>query len=88
MNPSIMAMRGRVGAYVKHSRHDPRESTALARAAFLSKFLDEVDPDRTLPEPERLRRAEMARRAYFSRLALRSAQTRARKGRAAGRGGA
>jgi hypothetical protein len=42
------------------------------------KFLDEVDPNRTLPEPERLRRAEHARSAYFTKLALKSVQARAR----------
>jgi hypothetical protein len=43
------------------------------------RFLDEVDPERQLPEPERLRRAECARRAFFQRLALKSAQARAAK---------
>jgi hypothetical protein len=39
-----------------------------ARQAFLDKFLDEVDPDRTLPEKERAKRAESARLLYFERL--------------------
>jgi hypothetical protein len=56
--------------------HDPREYTAKARATFLRRFEDEVDPDRELPEPERLRRAEAARKAYFTKLALKSAQAR------------
>jgi hypothetical protein len=43
------------------------------------RFLDEVDPDRVLPEAERLRRAEHARSAYFSKLALKSAQARRRR---------
>lgn len=51
------------------------------RAAFEQRFLDEVDPGRTLPEGERLRRAEHARKAYFTRLAYLSAK--ARKARAA-----
>ncbi len=73
------ALRGRIGAYALHAHHDPRETTQAARAKFLARFLDEVDPDRTLPEGERLRRADAARRAYFARLALRSAQARARR---------
>jgi len=73
------SLQGRIGAFVTHSRHDPRETTAAARAAFLSRFLDEVDPERELPEPERLRRAGMARRAYFARLAWRSSAARSKK---------
>jgi hypothetical protein len=59
-----------MGAYVVHARYDPRQTTAPARAAFMKRFLDEVDPDRVLPEPERLRRAASARKAYFTRLAF------------------
>lgn len=65
---------GRLGAYVVHSRYDSRDLTKAAREAFRSKFEREVDPDGVLPLEERLRRAEMARKAHFTRLALRSAQ--------------
>jgi hypothetical protein len=41
-----------------------------------NRFLDEVDPDRILPEAERKRRADHARKAYFTRLALKSAAAR------------
>src|SRR3954467_7644157 len=73
-----MIRRGRIGAFVTHSRHDPRETTAKARAAFLARFEREVDPEGSLPEAERRRRAEHARKAHFARLALKSARTRAR----------
>ncbi len=53
-------------------------ATSPARAAFNARFDDEVDPDRTLPAHERARRATAARRAYFMRLSLRSAQARRR----------
>jgi hypothetical protein len=43
------------------------------------RFLDEVDPDRVLPEAERRRRAESARKVYYQRLALASAKARARR---------
>ena len=80
-NPAEMAMRGRIGAFVTHSRHDPKETTKAARTAFLARFEDEVDPEHLLPEDERLRRAEAARKAHFSRLAYLSAKARrARKG--------
>jgi hypothetical protein len=50
--------------------------TKPGRDAFLAKFEDEVDPDRVLPELERKRRAEHARKAYFAKLALASAKAR------------
>jgi truncated hemoglobin YjbI len=71
-----MAFRGRIGAYRLHATHDPREITQKARDAFLHRFEEEIDPDHTLPEEERNRRAAYARRAYFARLALASARTR------------
>ena len=76
MSPSDAALRGRIGAYVLHSRHDSRETTAPARAAFLRRFEDEVDPERSLPEAERQRRAIAARKAWMARLAYRSARVR------------
>ena len=74
-----MALRGRIGAMVTHSRTNPQEITRKARETFLARFLDEVDPDHVLPEEERVRRATYARKAYFARLALASARAR-RKG--------
>jgi len=67
---------GRIGAHALHARHDPRETTAPARRAFLDRFEREADPDGTLDPAERARRARHLRSAYFSRLALRSAQVR------------
>ena len=84
-DPNEMAQRGRIGAYVLHSKHDPKETTAKARETFLARFEREVDPEGVLPEAERLRRAEAARKAYFAKLAYQSAKARrarvvARKG--------
>ena len=50
----------------------PAEGDALVCAVA-------VDPEGVLPEAERIRRAEHARKAYFTRLALKSAQARRRK---------
>ncbi|MDP8955692.1 MAG: hypothetical protein M3N24_01840 [Actinomycetota bacterium] len=81
-DPSSKArLRGRIGALSIHARYDSKALTAKARERFLERFLDEVDPKRELPEKERLRRAASARRAYFARLALRSANARARRAR-------
>jgi hypothetical protein len=76
LTPAERSMRARLAAHVSHSRHDPKERTRAARDKFEQRFLDEVDPDRTLPEAERERRAGHARKAYFTRLALKSAQDR------------
>ena len=58
---------------------DPSARTEPARRALLDRFEREVDPDGLLPPDERTRRAAHARKAYFTRLALRSAQARRRK---------
>ena len=55
---------------------DPSARTEPARRALLDRFEREVDPDGVLPPAERARRAGHARKAYFTRLALRSAQAR------------
>ena len=79
LTPSEASLRGRIGAYTLHALHDPKKTTRAGRAAFLRKFEDEVDPERVLPEAERLRRAQYARKAHFAKLALKSARAR-RKG--------
>jgi hypothetical protein len=71
--------RGRMGAYALHAKYDSKEVTAPARKAFLDRFEREVDPEGKLSEAERLRRAEYARRAYFTGLAMRSARARSRR---------
>ncbi len=74
-----LSLRGRIGAHVLHSRRDPRLTTAAAREAFLNRFEREVDPEGILTPEERARRAHHLRKAYFARLALRSAQARRRR---------
>lgn len=77
-------LRARRAAHVMHSKHDSREVTAAARAAALGRFEREVDPSGSLPEAERKRRAEHARKAHFLDLAFKSAKARrARAGDAA-----
>jgi hypothetical protein len=80
MTPEQRSQRGRIGAYVQWSRTpDKAAHTAPARAAFVSRFEREVDPDGTLDPAERARRAEYARKAHFARLAFASARARAAK---------
>jgi len=73
-------MAGRIGAHEGWARCEDRTArTAKARRAFDARFENEVDPDGVLAPSERARRAESARKAYFARLALKSATTRARR---------
>jgi len=51
-----------------------------ARDAFMARFDEEVDPDRILSDAERKRRAEHAKKLYFTRLAFKSAKARAQAG--------
>ncbi len=76
LTPRERTLRAQIGAHALHASHDPRETTAKARAAFLARFEVQVDPDRVLPEEERKRRAEHARKAHFKRLALASVRAR------------
>ena len=78
LTPEQRIMRSRMAAYRLPATHDPRVTTRKARAAFASRFERQVDPDGLLPEAERAQRAEAARRAYFTGLALRSSQARRR----------
>lgn len=70
------SLRGRIGAYALHSKYDSREITRAARAAYLAKWIREVDPEGVLSEVERDRRAENALKAHLAKLALKSAQAR------------
>ena len=67
----------RIGAHESWARTVDRTArTAPARAALLARFEHEADPDGLLPPDERARRAGHLRKAYYLRLALKSAQVR------------
>jgi hypothetical protein len=73
-------VRARLGAHSKWAKcPDATAATEPGRHAFLERFYDDVDPERELPEAERERRAGHARKAYFARLALKSAIARRRR---------
>lgn len=76
----IRSQIGRIGAHASWAKTEDRPArTAPARRAMLDKFEDEVDPNNELTPAERAKRAESARKAYFTRLALKSAQVRRRR---------
>jgi hypothetical protein len=66
----------RAAAHAAHAKHGGHAMTRKARAKFFSRFEDEVDPDRVLPEDERRRRAESARRAHMTKLSMKAAKKR------------
>ena len=78
LSPEERTLRARMGAYRLHALYDPKETTKKARAAFAARFDLQVDPDGLLPPAERARRADAARRAYFTELQLRSSRSRRR----------
>ena len=77
--PNDRALIARIASYESWAQTTDRSArTAPARAALMSKFEHDVDPDGLLDPVERARRAESARKAHFTRMALRSAQARRR----------
>jgi hypothetical protein len=71
------ALIARIAAHERWARTADRSAaTAACRKVFLDRFEAEVDPDGKLDPTVRARLAENKRRAYFQRLALRSAQAR------------
>ena len=81
MTPEQRSLRGQLAAHILHGAHvkDPAAHTAPARRAFLKRFEREADPDGVLDAAERARRAGHLRKAYFLKLAMKSAQARQRK---------
>lgn len=72
LNKEDLSLRASIAAAAMHEKHDPHETTVKARQVFLARFEAQVDPDNKLPPEERARRAKHARRAYFSRIAIKS----------------
>ena len=71
---------GSIGGHISWSRTADRTArTQAARDTFTARFEREVDPEGVLDPAERMRRAENARKAYFARLALKSAESRRRR---------
>jgi hypothetical protein len=69
-------LRGKIAAHTNLARHAPDKVTEAARQGLLKKFEAEADPDRTLPERERLRRAWHLYMAHMYRMQLASLKAR------------
>jgi hypothetical protein len=74
--------RSKIAQIAAHTRwaqtQDRTAATAKARQAASERFERQVDPEGVLSIPERKKRAENARQAYFMQLARKSAKARAR----------
>lgn len=76
LSPTERSLRARSAAYTRWANTDPAEASAAARRRIEDRFEREVDPDGVLEPSERTRRAQLAKRAYFAKLALKSSQAR------------
>lgn len=78
--PENNSLRASIAAHSRWAHcPDRTAATAAARRAFADRFEREVDPEGRLTPQERAKRAAHARRAHMQKLALRSAQARARR---------
>jgi hypothetical protein len=77
------SLAGRIGALRMHALNDTRVVSSpgrdVAATRLNERLLQEIDPNQELPQAERLRRLEYARKAHFAKLALKSAVSRRRK---------
>lgn len=78
-HPEERALVARIAAAERWGRtQDRAAATAPARAGLRAKFLREADPDGTLPEAERERRADHLFTAHMLRMSLASKAARRR----------
>jgi hypothetical protein len=85
LTPRQRSLRARLAAHTSWANTSDRTArTEAARQAAMDKFERQVDPDGTLPPAERAKRAESARKAHFTRMALLSAQARAKRKKSRG----
>lgn len=76
LTPEERSLRARMGGLAVAAKYTSTKLNEPARRAFLARFEQEVDPDGVLAPGERARRAEAAKRLYFTRLAYKSAKAR------------
>lgn len=79
LTPAERTLRARIAANVRASKYDGKAVTAAANAANRKRYLDQVDPDRILPEAERERRATAAFRADQARKSYLALKARRKK---------
>ena len=78
LTPAQRTLRARVAAYARAAKYGP-EVTRAAFSGRMAKLAAEVDPDGTLPDIERQRRAYALMRSQMSALSLKASRKRTRK---------
>lgn len=79
-DPTVRNLTARAAANKRWAMCEDRvKATEPMRRGNLRRFEDTVDPDRKLPEYERLTRALQARRAFLQGIAAQSVAARRRK---------
>jgi hypothetical protein len=79
LTPEQRSLRARIAANARWKGEDPRPTAKRGQRGLLARFESEVDPEGILPEAERTRRAEAARREHMTRLAYKSSKARSRR---------
>lgn len=79
-SPTERSLRARVAAHTRWANTTDRAAaTAAARQGMQDRFDRQVDPDGVLDPAERATRAESARKAFYSALALKSVAARRKR---------
>lgn len=79
-DPAERSLIARLAVYESWARCEDRSARGVpGQNALRARFEREVDPDGVLPPVELAKRADAARKAHFTRLALKSAQARRKK---------
>ena len=79
LTPAQRTLRARVAAYARAARYDGREVTRAAFGGRMAKLAAQVDPEGTLPEIERQRRAYALMRSQMSALSLKASRARSKQ---------
>lgn len=77
LTPAQRSIRARAAAHALHAQGGT--NTGPATRAFLDRFARSVDPEGVLAPEERQRRADHARKAYMTSLALKASRARQRR---------
>jgi hypothetical protein len=84
-DPTERVLHARLAAYESWAKTEDRKARTLpARKARMAKFEQQVYPDGVLDPAERALRADAAKKAHYTRLALKSHQARRRRAAAIG----
>lgn len=79
MSNTLATLRGRIGAFSRAALPDQARFTEAARGALAGKFADQARSLGPCDDVELGRRVSALKSAFYSRLALASVKTRAKK---------